>query len=67
MAALEELTALLQVSDMAALQRFAELREVLQELPQDVFDAMDAALQDIDLDQALAVCRDCSARIKAAP
>ncbi len=67
MAALDELTALLKASDMAALQRFAELREVMQDLPQDTFDAIDAALQDIDLDQALAVCRDCRARIKIAP
>ena len=52
---------------MAALPRFAELREVMQDLPQDAFDAIDAALQDIDLDQALAVCRDCRARIKIAP
>ena len=65
LAALEELAGLLQESDMAALQRFAELREVLQELPSDTVDALDAALQDIDLDLALAVCRACSARLTA--
>ena len=59
LAALQELAGLLQVSDLTALQRFAELRAPLQSLPAKSLDALDEALQNLDLETALAVCLDC--------
>ncbi len=56
LAALQELAGLLQVSDLTALQRFAELRAPLQSLPAKSLDALDEALQNLDLETALAVC-----------
>ena len=58
-AALKELATLLQEEDLAALQRFAELRVALQTLPQESLDAMEEALQNLDLDGALTICREC--------
>ena len=65
MAALDELSGLLQSADMAALQRFAELREVLGGLPHDAMDAIDQALQELDLDLALVACQGAIERLKA--
>ncbi|WP_168224855.1 hybrid sensor histidine kinase/response regulator [Rhodoferax aquaticus] len=58
-AALQELVGLLQASDLAALQRFAELRTTLQSLPAESLDGLDEALQNLDLDTALALCLAC--------
>ena len=58
-AALKELAGLLEASDLAALQRFAELRVTLQTLPQATLDALEEALQNLELDVALTLCRDC--------
>ena len=57
--ALQELVGMLQESNFAALQRFAELRAPLQTLPQESLDALEVALQNLDLDIALAICREC--------
>jgi hypothetical protein len=38
------------------LQRFAELRSPLAGLPVDLLDALDVALQELDLDATLAIC-----------
>ena len=57
--ALKELAGLLEASDLAALQRFAELRVTLQTLPQETLDALEEALQNLELDVALTLCRDC--------
>jgi PAS domain S-box-containing protein len=59
LAALQELAGLLQASDLAALQRFAELRPNLQSLPPESLDALDDALQNLDLDTAHALCLEC--------
>jgi HPt (histidine-containing phosphotransfer) domain-containing protein len=58
-AALTELAGLMRQSDLAVLQRFAELRVTLQTLPQDSIDALEEALQNLDLDAALAQCLEC--------
>ena len=57
--ALKELAGLLQASDLGVLQRFVELRETLQPLPRALLDAMDEALQNLDLGVALHLCLDC--------
>ena len=54
-ACLRELNALLEASDLEALQRFAEIRPQL-EAQQALCDAMDEALQDLDLERAHALC-----------
>ena len=59
LAALQELADLLQASDLAALQRFAELRATLQSLPPEPLSALDKALQNLDLDTAHALCLEC--------
>ena len=56
LAALQELVGLLQASDLAALQRFAELRATLQSLPAESIDRLDEALQNLDFEAAHAVC-----------
>jgi two-component system, sensor histidine kinase and response regulator len=55
-AALRELGAMLLADNMEALQRYAELRASLAALPADFADAFDAALQDLELQQAHALC-----------
>ena len=56
-AALAELQALLAASDMLAVERFAALRDTLQSLPHDDFDQLEAALQNLDFNAALGLCR----------
>ena len=56
-AALEELQALLAASDMLALERFDALRDTLANLPLGDFDQLEVALQNLDFDAALALCR----------
>jgi signal transduction histidine kinase/DNA-binding NarL/FixJ family response regulator len=56
LAGLHELSALLLASDMAALQRYAELRATLSGLPADFVDALDLALQDLEFTQAHGLC-----------
>jgi two-component system sensor histidine kinase/response regulator len=58
MAALQELAVLLEASDFAALERFAEMRQTLQTLPQELLNSLEDALQNLELDDALQLCRD---------
>lgn len=61
--ALRELQALTSASDMQALQRFAELREVLTPLPDGFSNRLDHALQNLDLDAASMLCSGMVARL----
>ena len=56
--ALREVAVLAAASDMDALLRFAEVREVLSILPGDFIDRLDQALQNIDLDAAHMICEE---------
>jgi two-component system sensor histidine kinase/response regulator len=50
--ALRRIADMAKASDMEALQEFAQTRELLAELPVESMDALDLALQDLDLDLA---------------
>ena len=52
-----DLLGLLEAEDFAALEKFATVREQLLGLPEGLFNALEAALQDLDLAAAGAVCR----------
>jgi hypothetical protein len=54
--ALRKLDLLLRGADLNALQMFAELRGSLQGLPVGFEDALDEALQNLDLEAAHALC-----------
>jgi HPt (histidine-containing phosphotransfer) domain-containing protein len=54
--AVAELKALLEADDYSALERFAELRPVLAELPDVLLMPLEAALQDLDMPGALQAC-----------
>jgi len=56
-AGMEELLQLLQDDDLTALERFSPLREALDAVPQSLVLPLEAALQDLDLAQALVSCR----------
>jgi PAS domain S-box-containing protein len=56
-AALQSLMPLLAASDLSALERFAEIRPAIAILPGEFIDQLEAALQDLDLDAALAICK----------
>jgi CheY-like chemotaxis protein len=56
--ALREVAVLAAASDMDALLRFAEVREILSILPGDFTDRLDQALQDIDLEAANVICEE---------
>lgn len=56
--ALREVAVLAAASDMEALMRFAEVREILSILPGDFTDRLDQALQDIDLETANVICEE---------
>jgi CheY-like chemotaxis protein/HPt (histidine-containing phosphotransfer) domain-containing protein len=55
--AMYELEALLAESDMLAMERFAVLRDTLQHLPRGDFDLLEEAMQNLDFDAALRLCR----------
>jgi hypothetical protein len=55
---LEELASLLRESDMAALQRFAELEETLKNLAPEALEAIDQAMTNLEFETALAYCED---------
>jgi signal transduction histidine kinase/DNA-binding NarL/FixJ family response regulator/HPt (histidine-containing phosphotransfer) domain-containing protein len=55
-AGLAELQVLLAHADLAALEKMADIRGLLQLLPQAQVDALELALQDLELEQANAVC-----------
>jgi len=56
-AGMKELLQLLQDDDLTALERFSTLREALDAVPQTLALPLEAALQDLDLVQALVCCR----------
>jgi two-component system sensor histidine kinase/response regulator len=63
--ALRELDALLLASDLAALQRHAELRPCLAGLPAPFGDDLDAALQSLELDAAHRLCQQMQRQLQA--
>jgi two-component system, sensor histidine kinase and response regulator len=56
LAVLVQLRALLRSDDLDALSHFAEHRALLERVPGDFCDRLDAALQDLELEQALVLC-----------
>jgi CheY-like chemotaxis protein len=56
-AALEQLTPQLEANDLTALETFATLRETLVAMPAALFTPLEEALQDLELEQAHAACR----------
>jgi HPt (histidine-containing phosphotransfer) domain-containing protein len=56
-AVVARLMPLLQASDLSVLSLFAEARSHLAALPEAQLDELEAALQNLDLEAALAVCR----------
>jgi CheY-like chemotaxis protein len=55
-AALRRIAELVNASDMEALQAFAQSRDLLSALPVESVDALDLALQDLDLEKAGTLC-----------
>jgi CheY-like chemotaxis protein len=62
--ALRRIAELAKASDIEALQEFAHARELLAELPQDSMDALDMAMQDMDLDLAGTLCEEMLSRLR---
>jgi HPt (histidine-containing phosphotransfer) domain-containing protein len=54
--AVAELKPLLATEDFSVLEKFAELRPVLAELPEALFSPLEKALQDLDMDGAMRAC-----------
>jgi hypothetical protein len=54
---LTELMHMLEQDDLSALEKFAELRGPMAGLPQDLLDALEEGLQELDLAAALRVCK----------
>jgi NADH pyrophosphatase NudC (nudix superfamily) len=54
--AMLELKPLIEAEDFSVLQKFAELRPVLAELPEALFSHLEEALQDLDMPGALQAC-----------
>jgi CheY-like chemotaxis protein len=54
--AMAELSALLVAQDLSALEKFAELRPVLAELPEGLLSPLEEALQDLNMEGALRAC-----------
>jgi HPt (histidine-containing phosphotransfer) domain-containing protein len=61
---LRGLDALLAQSDLQALDRFAQLRQQLGQLPEGFFDALDLAVQDLDFARAHTLCSDMVAQLR---
>jgi CheY-like chemotaxis protein len=64
-AALAQLQPLLQADDLSALACFADLRETLGSVPETLFTALETALQDLELGQALAACQQIQSSLDA--
>jgi hypothetical protein len=54
--ALRRIAELAQASDLEALQEFAQSRDSLSALPEDAMDALDGALQELDLARVATLC-----------
>jgi CheY-like chemotaxis protein len=54
--ALERIAALAKESDLQVLQEFAQSRELMGEFPLETIDALDVALQNMELDTASTIC-----------
>ncbi len=67
MAASDELLGLLEHNDLTALERFAEHREALSCAPEAIFNALESALQSLDLDTALTNCKELRDWLRSAP
>jgi predicted dehydrogenase/HPt (histidine-containing phosphotransfer) domain-containing protein len=57
-AALAQLLPQLQAADLSALETFAAQRQVLETLPPTLLQPLEEALQELELESALAVCRE---------
>ncbi|RFO95677.1 hypothetical protein DIC66_16920 [Rhodoferax lacus] len=64
-AALEQLTPQLEANDLTALETFAALRETLVAVPETLFTPLEESLQDLELEQAHAACRNMRAWLDA--
>jgi HPt (histidine-containing phosphotransfer) domain-containing protein len=64
---LEPLMQLLQAQDLSALELFAQMREALARLPAALFDPLDSALQDLELELALQACLSIVSWLEASP
>lgn len=62
-AALRRIAELVTASDMEALQEFAQSRDLLSALPLESVDALDLALQDLDLEKAGTLCNEIISRL----
>jgi CheY-like chemotaxis protein len=58
MAALRRIAELAKASDLEALQEFAQARDLLSALPVQSLDALDLALQDLDLEKSGTLCEE---------
>ena len=56
--AIEELTGLLKNADLAALQRFAELREVLAAVVPEALETLEDAMQGLEFEDAQKICQE---------
>ena len=65
--ALDQLMPLLQAQDLSALEVFAALRESLAQLPAALFDPLEGALQDLELERALQACRSIASWLELSP
>jgi hypothetical protein len=64
LAAADTLVELLEQSDLTALERFAQDREALSYAPEAMFNALEIALQSLDLDTALINCKEMQSWIR---
>jgi hypothetical protein len=55
---LAQLLPQLQAADLSALETFAAQRQVLETLPPTLLQPLEEALQELELESALAVCRE---------
>jgi chemotaxis protein histidine kinase CheA len=55
--ALQQLVALLEQDDMGALEVFSRLQSIFNQLPDADFDRLELALQNLELEQALYICK----------
>ncbi|MFY8041498.1 MAG: hypothetical protein ACOVOD_01090, partial [Rhodoferax sp.] len=53
---LQNITALAKAADLEVLLVFAQSRELLDEFPLESMDALDEALQSLDLETAFSIC-----------
>ena len=53
---LHKIAALAKAADLEVLQEFAQARELLAEFPEETMEALDEALQGLDLEAAITIC-----------